>query len=176
MSPTLLLLAGCIGCASVSTAADSTESSARVIFECADNGRTARLAAEGGDLILSIVGQDLNVVTVKSDADWGNLRLGHVVGQQGGHQSHLRLSDGPDDYLVFEGENGQLSDVSNRTYAGVVRFTRSATGEASETLVECSPASSQNREFTDAVTSASEASGRLPVRHEDDGSKFDGWF
>ena len=105
---------------------------------------------------------------------WTETRTGRVVGQLGGHQSHVRLYDGQRNIIFYEGLDGELADRPGRTYAGVVEVGPSGMEEP-KALAECE-ASATNRALLDNVRTARETAGKPPFPEEDAGSAFDGWF
>lgn len=105
---------------------------------------------------------------------WHEIRTGWVGGQQGGHQSHLRLSDGRRSLVLYEGEDGSLAERPGRTYAGVMEAGVEGLTDA-RLLAECE-ASATNRSLLDSVRRLRQAAGVPDFPEEIDGGPFDGWF
>ncbi len=58
-------------------------------------------------------------IELASTDDWRNVHAGGVVGQGGGHQSHVRFSVGQFHYIVFEGVNGSLAETPGQRHSGI---------------------------------------------------------
>ncbi|WP_282009155.1 hypothetical protein [Brevundimonas aveniformis] len=87
-----------------------------------------------------------------------------VVGQGGGHQTHIRFRNDGYDYIVLSGEDGRLADNPGRVYSGVVVMR----GEEEVARLDCPVTSYQ----TDI--SASMIPNDIPTEAE--GGEFDAWF
>ena len=146
-----------------------------VLFDCASAEQRFILhGSPGGNLSLEIAERRDGALGISTWRDgWSEIRTGYVIGQQGGHQSHLRLSDGSDHFILFEGENGQLSDTPGETYAGV-SLVEDAGGEPAS-LVSCE-ASPANRSVIANVRGLRARAGLPELAGEETGGSFDGWF
>ena len=102
------------------------------------------------------------------------MRTGYGTGQQGGHQSHLRLFDGNRHYVFFEGNNGALSETPGVTYAGVSLME--AGGSAEEVTLASCEADETNSSLLESVRRLREGAGLPALATEDAGGPFDGWF
>lgn len=146
------------------------------LFDC--KGTAARYflrSSDDGSLLVEIEAPNARAPGVSTRLEgWTEIRTGRVVGQQGGHQSHVRLYDGQRNIIFYEGLDGELAARPGRTYAGVVEVGPSGTEEP-ETLAECR-ASATNRALLDNVRTARDAAGKPAFPEEDEGSAFDGWF
>lgn len=105
---------------------------------------------------------------------WTDIRTGYVIGQQGGHQGHLRLADGQQHYVLFAGEDGLLVDRPGRTYAGVALSDDG--GLENAVHVASCEASDTNRALLENVRRARIAAKAPPLAEEELGGRFDGWF
>lgn len=155
------------------TAAELASSPEATLFACTGTDGSARLSVDGDRLVL-VTQAGGSSRTVTTDAGWTNLHFGRVVGQQGGHQTHVRLTDDTGEYILFEGLDGQLADRPGRTYAGLSAELR--VGNASGLTVECTPASDVNRQVVSAVAAAAERASKPVPQDEPEGSPYDGWF
>jgi hypothetical protein len=145
-----------------------------ILFDCADQAWSVKLLAlDHGRLVLMTNPTGRTGATGKATASWEDIRHGFVVGQGGGHQSHVRLFDGVRSSILFEGVDGALADRPGRTYAGVVTITEAAPDQ--DFQMEC-PATTANARIVDGVTEWAARSGAQPPRGEDVDGPFDGWF
>ena len=145
-----------------------------ILFDCADRAWSVKLLApDSGSLVLITSPNDRAEAIGNVTASWDDVRKGHVVGQGGGHQSHIRLFDGVRSFILFEGEDGALADQPGRTYAGVVTITQSAPDQ--DFQIDC-PATQTNARLVASVAEWSARVGAKPPRGEDEGGPFDGWF
>lgn len=87
-----------------------------------------------------------------------------VVGQGGGHQTHIRFRNGQYDYIVMSGQDGSLAADPGWTYSGVLVRR----GEEGIARLDCPVISYQ----TDI--SASMIPNDIPTEAE--GGEFDAWF
>lgn len=105
---------------------------------------------------------------------WTDVRTGWVGGQQGGHQSHVRLNDGQRNYVLYEGEDGSLAERPGRTCAGVVVVGRDDIGNI-EVVADCE-ASGTNRALLDNLRKMRDAAGQPDLPEEVENGPFDAWF
>ena len=146
------------------------------IFDC-DGGKYRYRVHDSGDgnLALEIEDRRPGPVGVSTYLlDWSDMRTGYVTGQQGGHQSHLRLFDGDRHYVLFEGNNGALSESPGASYAGVSLIEEG--GSAEEVTLASCDASETNSSLLESVRRLREAAGLPALAIEEAGSPFDGWF
>ena len=145
-----------------------------VLFDCASDAHRVRLLGRyGGELVLESWDAKFPSITVE-DTMWADVRSGRVIGQQGGHQSHVRLNGRGTQYILFEGQDGQLADDPGRAYAGVLKFEgQSADEPVSE--IACS-ATDLNRNVADEVRDYRRKNGKPVPAEEDPDGPFDAWF
>ena len=130
---------------------------------------------DDGDLVLEIEEAAEGKVGVSTWLhSWSDIRTGYVTGQQGGHQSHLRLFDGERHFVLYEGENGRLSDVPGATYAGVALMGGGLNAEPEE-LAACE-ASPTNRALLENVRKVRAVAEASELADEEVGGPFDMWF
>jgi hypothetical protein len=110
---------------------------------------------------------------IASKADWSNVRLGFVNGQQGGHQSHIRFTRGDTHYVVFEGANGQATTRPGFTYSGIA-IVAGPDGGKSLGRLECGNGLDASA-MAEAVRDRAPAALREQLNETLDGP-FDGWF
>lgn len=113
-------------------------------------------------------------VDVGNAQDWHNIHLGTVIGQGGGHQTHVRFTTGLIHYTVFAGENGSLADPPGRTYSGIA-VTQGKQGETQLAALECKGGATIAGDWTGRVRAA------VPRHYQDGldeapGGPFDAWF
>ena len=146
------------------------------IFDCDGGSHRYRvLDSGGGNLALEIEQARSGPVGVSTYLlDWTEMRTGYVGGQQGGHQSHLRLSAGNRHYIFFEGEDGLLADRPGRTYAGVALVQGDDLSEPIS-LAACD-ASPINRSLLGSTVKSREAANLAPLPQEVEEGAFDAWF
>lgn len=167
-----LLLSGCAGANEILAGADLPPP----LFSCAGNEYTYILHHVGdGALALEIAGPTRgNIGTGTWLTDWQDQRIGYVTGQDGGHQHHLRLVTDEGSYILYEGNNGKLTDAPGRTYAGVTYWPNAANvGES--TLVQCA-ADGPNGRFVETVQQLRSDANLAPLAEEVADGPFDGWF
>ena len=76
--------------------------------------------------------------------------------------------------ILYEGENGRLSDDPEKTYAGVAFVDNTGSGGPIE-LASCQ-ASAANRSVVDSVRKLRTTAGLPDMADEAPGSPFDAWF
>lgn len=105
---------------------------------------------------------------------WTDQRTGYLRGQGDGHQSHLRLYDGRQNFILYEGVNGRLTDLPGVSYAGVALVTGP---DDSEPVVgaECE-ADATNRTLFENVRKLREAAAAPELASEDSDGPFEAWF
>jgi hypothetical protein len=146
------------------------------LFDCAGKGeRYVLRSLEDGDLVLEIEEATQGKVGVSTWLhSWSDIRTGYVTGQQGGHQGHLRLFDGKQHLVLYEGVNGRLSDVPGAAYAGVALVDGGSNSEPEE-LVACE-ASETNRTLLENVRKVRADAEAPELADEEAGGPFDVWF
>jgi hypothetical protein len=95
--------------------------------------------------------------------DWSNVHTGDLRGQGNGYQRHVRISRGAIHYLVYEGVNGDLTEVAGRRYSGIEVLE----GETSLASLQCPHRAASD--LGDALLAE-----RAPA--EDADGPFDMWF
>lgn len=111
---------------------------------------------------------------IASTGDWSNVHLGVVAGQGGGQQSHLRLTAGLIQYIVFAGVNGGLADNPGQTYAGIA-VSHGKDGETPITQVACDDGFWTAPDWTGRIAAAAPPRARARIDETVDGP-FDAWF
>ncbi|HTN15831.1 MAG TPA: hypothetical protein VL094_13600 [Sphingomonadaceae bacterium] len=147
-----------------------------LLFDCAGETGRYRLFGSGeGNFALEIEEAREGPTGVSTWLlQWTEARTGYVIGQQGGHQSHLRLTDGLAHYIFFEGVNGQLSGAPGVTYAGIVRVDGS--GDSQPVSLASCEANETNRNLLENVQRERVDAGLPELATEDVDGPFDGWF
>ncbi len=147
-----------------------------LLFDCAGETGHYRLYGSGeGNFALEIEEARQGPTGVSAWlVRWTEARTGYVIGQQGGHQSHLRLTDGRAHYIFFEGVNGQLSETPGFTYAGIVRVGGS--GDSPPVSLASCEANETNRNLLENVQRERLDAGLPELATEDVDGPFDGWF
>ena len=144
----------------------------QTLFECSDQRwRVSLLGTDDGRLVLLTAPHGRGMGNAQSA--WDEVRQGYVVGQQGGHQSHIRLYDGVRHIILFEGEDGQLADRPGRTYAGAV--TQTARDPQQDFSVVCA-ADAINGALVENLIDWAERTGVPRPEAEEPDSPFNGWF
>lgn len=147
---------------------------AETLFHCRDDMWDVRLlGAPDGKLVLVTNPHAMEGATAGANSNWQDIREGYLVGQQGGHQGHIRLYDGHRQIILFEGMDGDLADRPGRTYAGAL--TQTDANPAQDFRVECE-AGETNRQLTENLRDWAERTGGPAPVPEDAGGPFDGWF
>ncbi len=172
LGPGFLILAagiGLTGCATVDGTAES-----HILFNCQDKNWSVQLiGTDSGQLVLTTKPLSDSPITGNSTSNWQEIRSGHVTGQEGGHQRHIRLFDGRRHTILFEGRNGQLSDDPGRTYAGVASFEPSDPQRSF--AVNCA-ADTHNANVAENVRAWLLGAGLPAPIEEVEGGEFDAWY
>jgi hypothetical protein len=165
------LVAGAAAATSVS-AVPATPS--QVLFDCRDDNWAVELVGTADQrLILFTRPLKGGGRMGNAQSSWDEVREGHVIGQGGGHQRHIRLFDGVRQIILLEGLDGSLASRPGRTYAGALTIT--PTNPAQDFRIDC-PASQINTSLVANVTGWAERVGASRPRAEDEGGPFDAWF
>lgn len=109
-------------------------------------------------------------VDVSNSPSWDNVHVDTVVGQVGGHQSHIRFTAGPYDYVVYEGQAGEATDVPGKRYSGIVVLRA---GKEIARL-DCARRPLLREDWTDRLVSAVPASAKDRVYTEEE--RYREWF
>lgn len=165
-------LAAATGYAVTGTAA--TPALPELLFECGDDQWKVELLGTDDKRLILIT----NPLTGSgrmgnAQSNWDEVRLGHVVGQGGGHQRHIRLFNGMRHVILLEGMDGSLTDQPGRTYASVL--TRTLAKPEQELEIACA-AGQVNTKLVDNVRQWAKRVGAPLPRDEDVGGPFDAWF
>jgi hypothetical protein len=165
-------LAAALGLAVLAAAASAAPPAPELLFACRDDDWSVTLLGTAdGRLLLETRPGGAGMGNVASS--WDEVREGYVGGQQGGHQSHIRLYDGFRQIILFEGEDGQLAENPGRIYAGALSITER--NPQQDFSIACA-ADDTNIAIVANVRRWAERSGaKLPLP-EQDGSPFDAWF
>ena len=113
-------------------------------------------------------------LAVTSTADWSNVHRGGVVGQGGGHQTHVRFTTGLIHYTVYAGLNGRLTDDPGRSYAGI-DVSQGKGGETAIAAIPCDAGFWTSADWTEHLRAAAPLRFRDALDETTDGP-FDGWF
>ena len=144
------------------------------LFSCSDDKWSVELiGTSDGRLVLSTNKAGVANTVGNVEMSWQEVRNGYVVGQGGGHQSHLRLFDGVRQIILFEGEDGSLADRPGRTYAGVQ--TIAETNPSQDFEIECAATRVNVELLSNVLRWAQQVGGPLPVP-EEAGGPYDVWF
>ncbi|HEX4848903.1 MAG TPA: hypothetical protein VFV30_12230, partial [Novosphingobium sp.] len=168
----LCALAAATGCAVSGTAA--APAAPQVLFDCRDaSWHVELLGTDDKRLVLVTTPLTGERRMGNAQSSWDEVRLGHVVGQGGGHQRHIRLFDGVRHVILLEGVDGSLADKPGRTYAGVV--TQTPANPKQDFEIAC-PSGRVNAKLVDNVWQWAQRVGAPLPKDEDEGGPFDGWF
>jgi hypothetical protein len=58
-------------------------------------------------------------IDIVNTDDWSNVHFGRVRGGGGGYQNHVRFTVGAENYVIFEGAPGNLTDSPGRRWSGI---------------------------------------------------------
>ncbi len=133
---------------------------------CASEGAIRYRYGPPGEPEIELAGAD----------DWSNVRIGSVVGQGGGHQSHVRFTSGDRHYIIYEGENGTLAERPGVRHSGVyIGSGADAGNEVAHHQCRGSPVLLGN--WRDMVQDhAPPALLEAGILEEEPGGPFDAWF
>lgn len=164
--------AAAFGLAMLAVAAHAAEPASDILFACsADAWSVTLIGTDDSRLLLETRPSGAGIGNVTSN--WDEVREGYVGGQQGGHQHHLRLYDGFRQIILFEGEDGQLTENPGRTYAGALTITER--NPQQDFSIACA-ADETNIGLVENVRRWAARTGAKPPLPEEDGSPFDAWF
>lgn len=138
----------------------------RILYSCAFPRDVGSLCAGAGTVHYRFGRRGKPQIDLANLPDWSNVRLGDVRGQGNGYQRHVRISRGRFHYLVYEGVNGDLSEVAGRRYSGIEVLERSG-GEVAVASLRCprpTPAALADAELVEHA------------RSEDSDGPFDMWL
>lgn len=148
-----------------------------VAFSCRFRRTVGSVCAGGGQVHYRYGPIGSPSIDIGNTSDWSNIHLGHVVGGGGGHESHIRFTNGETHYIVFEVGQGQLHDRPGH-YSYGIAVVAGERGEREIANFLCRSAvtiSEEYEPFRAAV--ASQTSREVLERLEEvqDGP-FDGWL
>ncbi len=147
-----------------------------VLYSCRFGGNVGSVCAARGRVHYRYGPRGRPEIDLASADDWNNIHVGHVVGQGGGHQSHVRFSAGRYHYIVFEGVNGSLADSPGRRHSGI-HVGAGADGREQLAYHQCRSrpvlAGSWSETLHEHAPPPVRAAGVAP---EEPGGPFDGWF
>lgn len=134
------------------------------LYSCRFGARSVSVCAQNGVLSYHYgrVGR-ANALTIPPGANGQNVHHGHVVGQGGGHQEHLRFTNNGTDYIIFRGVDGQLADRPGRSYTGLAVMN----GRSTISTRSCARTDVNVPDWSPYLGT---------VAAEAEGSTFDGWF
>ena len=145
-----------------------------VIYSCTFGKKIGSLCAGNGALHYRFGALRKPGLSLSSNSDWENVRLGYVIGQGGGHQSHVRLTNGETHYIVYEGENGKLADKPGRLYSGIT-VVGGQRGDIKLAYLVCKRNAIVHPSMTEAARALAPAA-KLDQLNEVQDGPFDGWF
>ncbi len=145
-----------------------------VVYSCRFGSRIGSVCAGGGGAHYRFGKPGRAEIDIASAADWSNVRIGMVTGQQGGSQHHIRFTQGDSHYIVYHGVDGQLADRPGRTYSGVTQVL-GPNGEWEGNSWNCKRGAQIDPGFEDTVAAMVPEVLR-PGLIETRGGAFDGWF
>ena len=90
-----------------------------VLYSCRFGRAVGSVCAADGRIHYRYGPRGRPEIEVASEDDWRNIHVGYVVGQGGGHQSHVRFSTGDRHYIVYEGKNGAFADSPGLRHSGI---------------------------------------------------------
>lgn len=169
----------------VSTArADSKATASRATTHCR-TGETILYSCRFGKSVGSVCGAPGKLsyrfgpagrpdIDIASAPDGANIRLGHVTGQGGGHQTHVRFSRGDTHYIVYEGANGSLAVDPGHLYSGIAVLQGADGGRELATLA-CHAKAMQHPDFADELAGYLPSADPEHLAEQTDGP-FDAWF
>ncbi|ANU06500.1 hypothetical protein [Paraurantiacibacter namhicola] len=174
MRPAAILAAVLMAIGALAATPAGASKTPQVLFECKDADWSVRLLGTGdGKLVLITSRLSGPPSTAGVTSSWREVREGRVTGQEGGHQSHLRLHDGYRQIILFEGRSGNLSDNPGETHAGAMTFTQR--NPAQDLRVTCEADETNAKLVENTVKWAEQTGGPVP-QPEDEGGEFDAWF
>jgi hypothetical protein len=69
-----------------------------------------------------------SAIDIVSADDWSNVHYGRITGGGGGYQRHVRFTVGNRNYVIFEGEYGNLTAFPGRRWSGIYVGREDLTG------------------------------------------------
>lgn len=134
------VVAGAVGVGSGADAADDRKpvpshctGAERVLYSCAFARGVGSLCGGTDSVHYRFGPRGKPQIDLPSLPDWSNVHTGDVRGQGNGYQRHVRISRGRFHYLVYEGVNGELTEVAGRRYSGIEVLD----GEATVASLHC---------------------------------------
>lgn len=165
-------LAAALGLAVLAATVHAAVPKPTVLFACRDDDwSVVLLGTEDGRLLLETRPSGAGMGNVTSS--WDEVREGYVGGQQGGHQHHIRFYDGFRQIILFEGENGQLTESPGHIYAGALTITER--NPQQDFRIACA-ADETNIGLVENVRRWAASSGAKAPLPEEVGSPFNAWF
>ncbi|RYY28259.1 MAG: hypothetical protein EOP62_03405 [Sphingomonadales bacterium] len=110
-------------------------------------------------------------IDIKSDADWSNI---HIGGARGGalYQDSLRFTANGYDYVIFDQEAGQYSDVPGKRFSGILV----AHGNSDVTQLECKGRAVRMEAWSVTVPERASAITDDRAKLTDEDPRFDRFF
>jgi hypothetical protein len=138
----------------------------RVLYSCAFPRSIGSLCADADSVHYRFGPRGKPQIDLASLPDWSNVHLGDLRGQGNGYQRHVRISRGRVHYLVYEGVNGDLTEVAGRRYSGI-EVLEGARGDTVLASLQCP--------HRPAIALGDALLAERAVSEEPD-SPFDMWF
>lgn len=168
------LALGPLRAASAKTPANLCEIDEQPVFTCKAGRSLASICAGRSTATYRYGLPGSPGLSVASKADWSNVHIGTVVGQGGGHQTHVRITTGLIHYTVFAGLNGSLAEDPGRTYAGI-DVSHGKGGETAVAAIACDDGFWTAPDWTERLRAAAPPRARDQLEEPADGP-FDAWF
>ena len=147
----------------------------RILYSCGFARNQGSVCLKAGAIHYRFGPPGRPEIDLASNEDWSNIHIGNVVGQGGGHQSHVRFTSGRHHYVVFEGQNGSLADVPGRRYSGIFVAAGEDGGEQLANL-ECSGRAVVPDSFAALMNHAPSAIRDRETLWEQQNGPFDAWY
>jgi hypothetical protein len=112
-------------------------------------------------------------IDLVSAADWSNVHYGRVIGGGGGYQDHVRFTVGTQNYVIFEGLAGNLTDIPGQRWSGIYVGPDSGAGTTLAARGRAFVAAGWTDAFLSQLPAALRENDGL--REEQDGP-WDAWF
>lgn len=147
-----------------------------VLYSCRFGGSLGSVCAAGTSVHYRFGPPLRPDIDLASAADWGNVHVGRVVGQAGGHQSHVRFTSGHHHYIVYEGVDGEAALSPGRRYSGIHVAAGPDGGESVSDLRCRGDEMMADDLSTSVAASAPEELRTGDVLWEQRDGPFDAWF
>ncbi|MCW4461245.1 hypothetical protein OK349_05965 [Sphingomonas sp. BT-65] len=105
--------------ASPAVPASQCRAGEKTVYSCRFGKSLGSVCAGRGSLHYRFGPPGRPQIEIASDANWGNVHRGGVVGGGGGSQEYLRFTRGDHHYLVFWGVGGQYTEIPGKQWSGI---------------------------------------------------------